>query len=192
MLDTTIRAGCRLFGCQPCDSGHKGGRRTPGIGRAAPGIAGPSHRASSCPLLLLPPFRPPSPAASDHVCGNIPMLLLPRRTSRISPPEPSPGDTRCSRAHAQVSLSSPMAGCAGDDAREPTPLPIQSPVRDGRLGLCGACVTHCWAEPSTSESAFVIFCGEALTELFLRSAGYEVAVSSPIVLGAWPCRTIHN
>ena len=65
--------------------GIRGGRRTPVIWRAAPGMAGQLHRASSCSLLLFPPFRPPFPPALDHVCGNIPIPLLPRRTSRMSP-----------------------------------------------------------------------------------------------------------
>ena len=117
-------------------------------------MAGLSHRASPRSLPPFPPFRPGRPSAPDHVCGNNLIPLLPRRTSSVSPPEPRPGGTRRSRAHAQVTLPPPMAGCAGDDAREPTPLPVQSPVRDGRLGLCGACVTHCRAEPENGQSTF--------------------------------------
>ena len=148
--------------------GIRGGCRTAGIGRAVPGMAGLSHRASPRSLSPFPPFRPGRPSAPDHVCGNNLIPLLPRRTSSVSSPEPRPGGTRRSRAHAQVSLPPPMAGCAGDDAREPTPLPIQSPVWDGRLGLCGACATHCRTEPETGESSCVTFGGDkGLTRLLL-------------------------
>ena len=44
-------------------------------------------------------------------------------------------------------------------------FPIQSPVRDGRLGLCGVGVSHCKVEPPTSERlrrSFVFKCGLTL------------------------------
>ena len=83
------------------------------------------------------------------------------------------------RARTLRFLSLSMA-CAGEDG-EPTPLPIQPPVGDGRLGLCGACVTHCRAEPEFGESTFVTFCGgaELTSGLLLRYTMYGIAVSLP-------------
>ena len=148
-LDTTIREGYRFLGCQPGDSGDKGRPPYSWYRARCPRHGG---AITSCVSSLFSAVSSFQPSAPDHVCGNVPIPPLPRRTSSISPPEPCPGGTRRSRSHARVALSPPMAGCAGDDAREPTPLPVQPPVRDGRLGLRGACVSRCWAELGSGES----------------------------------------
>ncbi|KAM5537442.1 hypothetical protein V8D89_008961 [Ganoderma adspersum] len=83
-----------------------------------------THLVSSHPAqgVSRPVDRKPTPWLSTF--AHVPLRLPP--SSRIT--------SRCRRRGGRVNA-----------------FPVQSPVGDGRFGLCGVGVSHCKAEPPTSE-----------------------------------------
>ena len=78
---------------------------------------------------------------------------------------PSGGRRRSRRVPLKLLPSSRITSSCRRRGGRANPFPVQSPVRDGRLGLCGVGVSHCKAEPPTSERlrrSFVFKCGLTL------------------------------